>query len=90
MRANGITKLVLLGPILGDEAQHARLVAAETVEAFSQAVPDQKKWLQRFAEACGHKFLHQLMAHLQYSGPIELLSMHCCLLLVGSPAFILL
>jgi hypothetical protein len=65
MRAVGIRRLSI------DEAL--------TCEDFANHNPDVSCWVKRLARSAGVVSLLELVDHLSYKGPVELLSMHLCL-----------
>ena len=54
---------------------------AETIAGFSELFPDQSKWLAEFGTVYGADYVAQLIEHLQYDEPIELLTMYMCIFL---------
>lgn len=55
---------------------------AETISGFSELFPDQSKWLEEFGTVFNAEYVAQLLEHLQYDEPIELLTMYMCIFLV--------
>jgi hypothetical protein len=77
MRAAGIPALILgVGGLRGSAEVSA---AAETVQVFSQHVPDQAGWLLRLSRHYRETTLLGLANRMNYHEPIELLSMYTCL-----------
>jgi len=60
-----------------------RLGGTETINTrtFAKAFPDSKKWISMLVRNGCNGNLKDFMAHLEYDGPAELLTMHLCILL---------
>ena len=57
--------------------------AGETIntKTFAKAFPDSKQWISMLLRKGYNGNLKDFMAHLEYDGPAEYLTMHLCLLL---------
>jgi hypothetical protein len=57
---------------------------AETIPGFAALFPDQSNWLAEFGQLFDAEYVAQLLEHLQFDQPAELLTMYLCIFLAPS------
>lgn len=57
---------------------------AETIHGFAALFPDQSNWLAEFGQLFDAEYVAQLLEHLQFDQPAELLTMYLCIFLAPS------